>query len=197
MLLSVLKTVFKTKIYSYIAIYLGCLIEGEATIVAGSFAAHRGYLNIFLVAAIAFISAQSADWFWFMVGHYKGKKIIKKRPKLADKARIIHSWMHRHHVLILLGYRFLYGVRLTFPLVIGASNLPIWRFLVFSFLGTLLWASLVAASGYFFGVFLTNNMKEIAHYEGLILVGLLLAGLLTGLTIWYFSRRKLNAKKTD
>jgi membrane protein DedA with SNARE-associated domain len=197
MLLSILKTIFKTKIYSYIAIYLGCLIEGEATIVAGSFAAHRGYLNIFLVATVAFVAAQSADWFWFLLGHYKGKKIIRKRPKLAENARRIHTWMHKHHVLLLLGYRFLYGVRLTFPLIIGASSLPVWRFMVFSFLGTLIWASLVAASGYFFGVFITAYLKEIEHYEGLILLGLLIVSLLAGLTIWHFSKKRLNAKDSN
>ena len=99
--------------------------------------------------------------------------------------------MKKYPVAILLGYRFIYGLRNIIPMGIGMSTIPLRKFFIFSQIGTFLWASLLCCAGYFFGAIIEAYFKRIEYYEVEILIGIILTGLITGLLIRLISKWRM------
>ncbi len=178
-------------IYGYIALFIGCFLEGETSLIAGSFAAHRGMLEIIPVFIVAYIATQCSDWLWFIIGRKQGQKILSRRPKWEKKYKRVDKIMKKYPVAILLGYRFVYGFRNILPMGIGMSTIPVRKFFIFSQLGTFIWASLLCCAGYFFGAIIEANFKKIEHYEVEILIALISTGLIIGLLIRLISKWRM------
>ena len=89
-------------------------------------------------------------------------------------------------MLLILSVRFLYGMRIAGPVVIGTSGVPFLRFALLNMLGAAIWAVLVAGAGYYFGVALTAVVADIKRIEAVILVGIPVAGFI----VWLWRRRR-------
>lgn len=181
----------------YLAVFAGCFFEGETSLIVSAFAAHRGYLEIFAVMAIAFMATMLWDWMWFTIGRYRGRQFLKKKPKLRSQARKIDRLIRKYPVPVLLGYRFLYGFRTAVPLAIGMSSIKKSRFLFFSLLNIFLWDILFSSAGYFFGAFLKANLKKIESYEIEIISGILITGVIIGLILRYRSLRRMDRESAS
>ena len=60
--------------------------------------------------------------------------------------------LHRYQVSVLLGFRFVYGIRNATPFVAGSiATIPVWRFVALNAAGAAIWSTSVPAVGYFFG----------------------------------------------
>ena len=171
------------KLILYSTVFAGCFFEGETSLVTSAFAAHRGYMEIFIVMMIAFTATQSWDWIWFLTGRKKGSAILGNRPKMQGKANKINILLSKHQTPVLLGYRFLYGFRTVVPLAIGMSSITTRKFFIFSVINTIIWDCLFSSMGYFFGAFLKANLKRIEHYEVEIMAGIIITGLITGILL--------------
>jgi membrane protein DedA with SNARE-associated domain len=182
------------KILLYLTVFAGCFFEGETTLTTSAFAAHRGYLEIFLVMLVALVATQSWDWIWFILGRKKGAGLLAKRPKLNDKARKIDTLLMKYPVLVLLGYRFIYGFRTAVPLAIGMSSIKTSKFMIFSLLNTIIWDVLFSSLGYFFGAFLKANWKRIEHFEIEIMAGIIVFGIITGIYLKHRSKKGINKR---
>jgi membrane protein DedA with SNARE-associated domain len=172
----------------YLGVMIGVLLEGDTVILASSFAAHQGYMNIFLVVTVAILMTLTSDWFYFFLGRYKGRSVIEKRPSLMRHAGKIKDYVDRHPNLLLVSYRFLYGFRILTPLMIGMSKISTIRFLIISFFMTTIWASLLSVAGYLFGHLLKGQVKEFEHYELFVILGILMIGIFLSVLIWILER---------
>ncbi|HUW35724.1 MAG TPA: DedA family protein [Rhodocyclaceae bacterium] len=172
--------------YGYLAVFLGTLFEGETFLLAAGFAAHRGLLAWPWVVAVAFVGASLGDQLAFLLGRWRGAALIARHPALARRAPRVHTVFERHHVLFILSIRFIYGLRLAGPIVMGTSRLPFLRFALLDMLGAALWAPLIAGAGYLFGVAMEALLGEIQHIEEAALIGLLAAGFI----VWLWRRRR-------
>lgn len=170
--------------YGYLAVFAGSLLEGETVLLAAGFAAHRGLLNWFLVVTVAFLGATLGDQLAFLLGRWRGAALIARFPVLAQRAPRVHALLERWHVAFILGVRFLYGLRIAGPVVMGTTGLPAWRFALLNMIGAAIWAPLVAGAGYYFGMALEALFTDVRRVEEAILIGILAAGLL-----WWLWRR--------
>jgi membrane protein DedA with SNARE-associated domain len=184
------------KILLYSAVFLGCFFERETSLMTSAFAAHRGYLEIFIVMFIALAATQSWDWIWSTVGRKRGKSFLEKKPKLNEKVKKIDSLLRKNPTPVLIGYRFLFGFRTAVPLVIGMSSVSKRKFLSFSLINTILWDITFSSIGYFFGAFLKSNWKKIEDYEFEIMACILITGIIIGLFLRYKSLKRV-AKKSQ
>ena len=105
--------------------------------------------------------------------------------RLALRAPRVHALLERHDVLLILSVRFLYGMRIAGPVIIGTSGVPFLRFALLNMMGAAIWAVLVAGAGYYFGVALTAVVADIKRIEAVILVGIPVAGFV----VWLWRRR--------
>ena len=56
--------------YGYIAVAVGCLLEGETVLLTAGFAAHRGMLDLPAVLAVAFVASALGDQIFFQLGRH-------------------------------------------------------------------------------------------------------------------------------
>jgi membrane protein DedA with SNARE-associated domain len=176
--------------YGYAAIAIGTFLEGETILILGGFAAHRGYLQLPWVIACAFLGTLFGDQLYFYIGRIKGPQLLARRPAWEGKAARVRALLARHQTWLILGFRFLYGLRTVTPFLLGASNVSPGRFFMLSLLGALAWSSLIGVLGYLFGNALELLLGDIKRYELLAFVALGLAGA----AIWAWHLRQ---KATD
>lgn len=166
--------------YGYAAIGVGAFFEGETVLIMGGFAAHRGYLELPWVIFYAFLGTLSGDQLYFYLGRIKGVQMIEKRPVWQKRSQKVFSLLKNHQTWLILGFRFLYGIRTVTPFIIGASGISPLRFLILNVLGAALWAIVIGTMGYLFGHTLEIILGNIKQYE--LLIFAVLAGM--GLFIW-------------
>lgn len=184
------------KNYGYLAILIGTFFEGETILILGGFAAHMGFLELPWVIASALAGSFSGDQLFYYIGRYYGPKVIAKRLSWQQNAERVYKHLHRHKNLLILSFRFFYGLRNVTPFVVGAAHIPRSRFLVLNLIGAIVWAISFGFAGYLFGEAIRLYLSDLSRFEIYILLGLILAGILIWLTtLWRNRRRVLEHKK--
>lgn len=176
--------------YGYLGIFIGTFLEGETILILGGFLAHRGYLTISGVIAAAFAGTLAGDQLCFFLGRAKGIPFLEKRRAWRDKAERVFSLLHKHQILVMLGFRFLYGMRTVTPFIIGASGVKISRFLVLNLLGAAIWALTIGLLGYLFGEVLEMVLKEVKKFELWVMVIIVAVGLVFWGGYWITRMRR-------
>jgi len=177
--------------YGYTAIALGTFLEGETILVLGGFAAHRGFLQLPWVVACAFIGSFVGDQLYFFLGRSKGEQMLAKRPHWRQKSARVMALLEKHQVMLILGFRFLYGLRTVTPFLLGTAQIPRGRFFALNMLGALAWAIAVGCLGYFFGYAVEAMLGDIKRYE------LLLFAVIAGVGVALWLHRRLTRKHGD
>ena len=162
--------------YGYLAVFAGTLLEGETILIAAGFAAHRGLLDWPLVVLVALAGATLGDQIAFVLGRWKGDALIARFPALARQKPRIHALLERYDALFILAVRFLYGLRIAGPVIMGASRVPVLRFALLNVLGAALWAVLIAGTGYTFGAAIETVLVDLKTIEEVVLVVILVLG---------------------
>lgn len=167
-------------VYGYPAIVVGTFFEGETILVLAGFAAHRGYLQLPWVLVWGFLGTLCGDQLYFQIGRAKGMKFLERRPHWSLASRRVVGLLQRHQNLLILGFRFLYGLRTVTPFLLGASGTTSARFFVLNGLGSLAWTICIGVLGYLFGQVVEVLIGDIRRYELLLFVTLALIGS----TVW-------------
>jgi len=160
--------------YGYAVLFIGTFLEGETILIAAGFLASLGYLNLPWVVIAAFLGSFSGDQTFFYLGRTKGIQFLEKRGGWRRKVEKTFALLHRHQIPLVLGFRFLYGIRNVTPFVIGAAGLCPFRFFILNFLGALIWAIAFGYAGYEFGDVAELTFHGTKEYE-LIIFGVLVA----------------------
>jgi membrane protein DedA with SNARE-associated domain len=163
--------------YGYVVILLGTLVEGETILLMGGFAAHQGYLELPWVMLAAFVGSLSGDQLAFFAGRHYGPRLLERFPRLRKGVEHGRSLLLRRGTLLLLGFRFVYGIRNVTPLAAGLSEVPVARFVTLNALGAALWSVSVGSAGYAFGRGFALLVERARHFEEIALAVMALAGL--------------------
>lgn len=167
--------------YGYYALLAGTFIEGETILLIGGLAAHLGYLDLPAVMLVAFIGSFSGDQLYFCIGRLKGREVLSRFRRWEKRVDRVHCLMSRYHDLIMVGFRFVYGIRILTPVVLGMNkSVKTGRFFAFNAIGALIWSASISLAGYFFGYAIEKLIRAVKHYE--IIVLFVIAG--AGLAIW-------------
>jgi membrane protein DedA with SNARE-associated domain len=162
--------------YGYLAVFLGTLLEGETVLIAAGFAAHRGLLDWPLVALAATAGGTVGDLLAFLLGRWKGEVLFERFPALARRRPAIQDLMQRYDVACILAIRFIYGLRIAGPVVMGTSGISPLRFAVLNLMGAALWAVLISGAGYAFGLALGALIGNVRRIEEAVLLAILALG---------------------
>jgi membrane protein DedA with SNARE-associated domain len=164
----------------YVTLFVGTFLEGESVLALAGVAASYGYLTFEYVVAVAALGAICGDQACFFIGRRYGASIMARYPSLAAKAPRVEQLVRRWDAPAVIVLRFLYGLRIAGPIVIGSFRISPWRLAFFNFVGTLIWAPLVAGIGYAAGAALEAWIGRLKHVQ----IGLLMALLVLGCIAW-------------
>lgn len=167
--------------YGYLAVLLGTALEGETILILAGFAAHRGYLELPSVIFFAFLGSFAGDQTFFLIGRRKGRPFLERHPFWHARIERADALLHRYHMPVILGFRFLYGLRNVIPFAIGLSQISFWKFFFLNAAGALLWATIVGTAGYLFGRALEMFLGDLERHELKIVVLICLVGMI----LWF------------
>lgn len=171
--------------YGYWAVLAGTFLEGETVLLLGALAAHLGYMELPYVIAAAFAGAFGGDQLCFFLGRYQGRKILDRWNRWRTRTDWIFDTLHRHHLRLILGGRFLYGMRTVIQVAIGMSGLPPARFVVLNGLSVLAWATAIGLVGYLSGQAVESLAGDVKRNELFLMAAVLAGGgLLASLRLW-------------
>lgn len=122
-------------------------------VVAGALAAD-GRLPFWGLLAAAVVPAVLADTFWFQLGRWRGRRILKTVCKIAvspDTCVRRMEWLYeRFGLRSLLFAKFVPGYATVAPTLAGALQASRWTFQLFDTLGVALWAAIAILTGALF-----------------------------------------------
>ncbi len=179
--------------YGYFAVFVGTLLEGDATLLAAGYLVRRGYLELGSVLLIAALGALVKDQIIFGVGRLGGESILLHRPKWYRRVIKIRRLLRRHHVLMAFSFRFLPVVAMATPLAWGIGRMSYKRFIVLDLVGVFIWVTIVGLVGVAIGQTVEWIIADAKQYE----IVLLLVFAIAGLVGWLFRIRSAarNAEK--
>ena len=174
--------------YGYPALLVGTFLEGETILILGGVAANMGYLSLGWVITCGFLGTLLGDQLYFYLGRRHGAEFLARRPAWHTHTQRVHRIMERYPVLLVMGFRFLYGLRTVTPFALGTSSVPYLKFTLLNLIGAGLWAVAIGLAGFYFGHGVEAVLGEIRHYEIQVLVFIGVSGML----VWvaYLIRRR-------
>ncbi len=167
--------------YGYGIVLIGTVLEGETVLALAGFAAHRGYLQLPLVIVTATVGGFLGDQCYFLLGRRFGERVFQRFPTFEPGAARVTRLLDRHNLLVILSIRFLYGLRIVGPLVIGMSAVSWQRFLLLNLLGAILWSTALASLGYAFGNLIESVLGEVREVEKWVFAVIIIVGIVVAL----------------
>lgn len=132
----------------YMGAFIGAIVEGEVCLISALQTARLGHTDFYGILLAAFLGTQTIDWSLYLSARrWKDNTYFDRKPALRSKLDRMSGFLHHYPEGMLLTYRFMYGFRVVLPLLFGISRIPIFKFALYSFIGTLLWITVVASIG--------------------------------------------------
>ncbi len=179
--------------WGYFFLIIAALIEGELLLLLAGSMAYHGYFSLPIVMLFAFVGAIIHDQLLYWVGYFGGDSLLKKFPSLKLKADKAVKLLRKHSTLLILGFRFVYGIRTATPIVVGLSGVPQKKYAALTFLAAAIWAVIVSGVGYWFAEVIEVVQQQFEH--GIkILAASILAIVLVGGVVYYLTRYKRTSK---
>lgn len=159
--------------HGYWVLFLGTFLEGEAILIMAGFLAFQGYLDIVGVIATSFCGSFLGDQFYYYLGYWKGKALLRRFHSIAKKFREALRLIERYGILVAFISRFTYGFRIILPIILGITSLPPATFLWINMASALTWAIAFSLGGYLFGKSAEIFLEDASKYEHHLMFALL------------------------
>jgi membrane protein DedA with SNARE-associated domain/membrane-associated phospholipid phosphatase len=181
--------------------FIGFVFPGEIAVILGGVAASRGTVPLWAVIAAAVSGAIIGDSVGYLIGRRWGTGLLhgtvgrlpvirSHLDKHLDSAR---AYVQRRKGSAVFFGRFTAALRVLVPGLAGISEVHYPTFLVYNVAGGALWGAGFAVLGYIAGASY-HQVEKIAGQAGLILLGVIVAGLIASRLLRHFAARSPGLK---
>lgn len=182
--------------WGYPIMFLLMVIEGSITTLAAAFLASLGFFNIFIVFILGVIADLIADIFLYYLGFFGGKKTFQKlngspRPSQA-LPEIIKNNFHKNGARLIFFTKITIGLSMVTFTLAGASRWNFKKFVLYAFLGGIIWTGGITLLGYYFGM-LAEKIESYIKFGGWFVF--LIAVLIVLFFLFYQKKKFLKTKK--
>jgi membrane protein DedA with SNARE-associated domain len=180
--------------HGYAVTMLGALLEGETILVLAGLASNRGYLALPNLMVIGAIGGFLGDQFYFAIGRHHGARVLARFPSIGKHAARAASLIERYPELSIVSVRYMYGLRIVGPIMIGMSRIGWVHYAALNALGAILWSVTWVGVGYLAGSAieaLLGNLKRVEHV--LFAIALVVVVVATIALHWYRRHSDNNA----
>ena len=161
------------ELHGYWVLFIGTFLEGEAILLLAGFLAFQGYLDILGVICTAWSGSFLGDQFYFYLGRFKGRALLKRFHSIAKKFREALKLIEKYGNSVAFFSRFTYGFRIVLPIILGITNLAPRTFLWINLASALSWAVVFSLGGYLFGKSASLVLDNVSNYEHYLVLALL------------------------
>ncbi len=172
-------------------------IPSELILPLAGFAAAKGDLHVVMVVCIATSGAVVGCLPWYILGRLFGgtrlKRLSARYGRLLtlspDDIDLAQAWFERHGPTAVLFGRMVPTIRTLISVPAGIARMPLPAFLLYSFIGSMLWTIALTLSGYV----LESKYNTVSEYVNLVSNGIVLLMVL----IYLYRVITFRAKDTD
>ncbi len=143
-------------IYGYPAVFMGAILEGETVLLIAAALINRDLMSFQGAVIAAGLGAFAGDQFFYHLGRLHGQGALSHRPRWRLRISRASALLERRPRTVMLGYRFLYGLRAVIPFLLGAGKTRPWPFAFLSAISAGVWSVSITAAGYFGGRILSE-----------------------------------------
>jgi membrane-associated protein len=134
----------------------GVPVPGETILLLASFLAYSEHkLTLPWIIVVGVCAATLGDNLGFAIGSHGGRPLLDRyqrtlriRPAIIARGEYLFA---RYGAATIFAARFIAGLRIVAGPLAGVLRMPWRKFLLFNFLGAVLWVSVIASVGYLFG----------------------------------------------
>lgn len=163
--------------YGLPALVAGAFVEEATFVVMAGLLAHQGYFPLTAVLLVSWLAAFLGAQLLFQVSRKKGTQWIDARPKVKLKLERMRGFLARNEMLVILCFRFVYGLHTVAPVSMGISRISVARFAFLNAAGAAIWSVVFSFAGYGFGRILNLLLEDIRHMEKHLLAVIAVVGL--------------------
>ncbi len=168
----------------------GVPVPGETILLLASFLAYSQHeLQLWWIITVGTIAATVGDNLGFTLGYYGGRRLLERYQAFfrIQKETLLKGerLFDRYGAVTIFFARFVFGMRIIAGPMAGVLRMPWRKFLLFNFLGALVWVTVISGAGYLFGrhwEHLEQNVKRVDVVVATFVV-LILA------VLWWRNRR--------
>jgi membrane-associated protein len=183
--------------YGYWAVALALLLEnagvpvpGETILLLASFLAYTERdLRLGWIIVVGTIAATVGDNLGFALGYYGGRPLLERyksvfriQRKTLERGESVFA---RFGAFTVFFARFIFGMRVIAGPMAGVLRMPWRKFLLFNFLGAVVWVTAISGAAYLFGRHWERLQQDVGRFDTGIAI-LVLAG---AAYWWWRSRR--------
>ncbi|TPK79300.1 DedA family protein [Mesorhizobium sp. B2-4-18] len=173
--------------YGLLAVFLGCVAEGESAAILGGFFAHQHVFVLWHAFVAAALGAFAGDTFFFILGRSfaDNRHVVRlrRRPGFRRAYRLLNT----HPNIFVLSNRYVYGMRLVGGIAAGLSTIAAPRFVILNAISSVIWAVLFSTIGYVFGLGAEQLIGQALMQHERLFVGLGI-GLALAVLAWFVAR---------
>ncbi len=168
----------------------GIPVPGETVLLLASFLAFSEHaLDLRWIIVVGTIAATLGDNLGFALGHYGGRPLLERyqrffrvQPATLERGEQIFA---RYGSVTVFFARFVFGMRIIAGPLAGVLLMPWRKFLLFNFLGALLWVTVIASVGYLFGQHWQRLVQDMKVFD----IAVVVLALLVIAVVWWRRRK--------
>ena len=167
-------------------------LPSELVMPFAGYLAYQGVFNIYVVCIVSAVGTVFGSLFSYYIGKYGGEPFLEKYGKYflinKDDLKKTHKYFQKHGEKTIFISRFIPVVRHLISIPAGIAEMDLKKFVLYTFLGGLIWNTFLAYLGYLLG----KNWELVHEYTrplSYFMVVVILAG------VAYFVYKHLYHKK--
>ncbi len=160
-------------VFAESGLLIGFFLPGDSLLFTAGVLAAAGFLNIWILVPLVFVSAVLGDNVGYFLGKKAGEKLFQKedsfffkRSNVEKAARFFEKHGRRSVVLA----RFVPVVRTFVPMIAGVGHMEYRKFYLSNIAGGFLWACGLPILGYFLGKTIPDIDKYLLPIVGVIIL---------------------------
>jgi membrane protein DedA with SNARE-associated domain len=182
--------------YGYWAVAVALLVEnagvpapGETVLLLASFLAYSQHeLELRWIIVVATVAATLGDNLGFAIGYYGGRPLFHRyRSVLHIPEKVIgrgETLFARFGPAAIFFARFIFGLRIIAGPLAGVLRMPWRKFVVYNFLGAVVWVTVISSAGYLFGRHWHRLETYIQRFDYAVVIVVVLAA------IWFWRKNR-------
>jgi len=164
-------------VWGYPLMLLLMILEGPIVTLGAAFMASMGFFNVFIVYGLSVLGDMIGDIILYSIGYLSKKGILPKNKKVlrsdSKVIRAIEKSFEKKGSQIIFFTKATTGLCYVTFILAGMAKLDFKKFLLYSFLGGLVWSGFTVIMGFYFGE-VAEQINRYIKFGGWIIFGLAL-----------------------
>ncbi len=141
-------------------------VPSEIVLPLAGWLVFQGQFNFGVAVVVASVGSLVGTLIDYYIGLYLGRAVVLKYGKYVrlHESSLIRTekWFAKYGEQIVLLARFVPLVRTVIAFPAGIAEMKLWRFIVFSIIGIVVWDAILIYVGYFFGLNYTQIISSLS-----------------------------------